>query len=59
MTWKDICNALLTGFDIATVSGPLCEEPMLGAAFFVENIELVVKREDEERKDDGYGPFNG
>jgi len=59
VTWKDICNAMLTGFDIATVSGPLCEEPMLGAAFLVENIDLVVKREDEERKDDGYGPFSG
>ena len=38
-----MCNSLVTGFDIATTSGPLCEEPMLGAAFFIENIELVQK----------------
>lgn len=41
ISWKDMCNAFVTGFDISTTSGPLCEEPMLGAAFFIENVELV------------------
>ena len=62
----------MTGFDIATVSGPLCEEPMLGAVFLIENIELVKKAGDikvgdfssptglqEEEKQDSYGNFNG
>ena len=49
---------MLTGFDIATTSGPLCEEPMLGAAFLIESIEMA-KKEDEDRKEDSYGPFSG
>jgi ribosome assembly protein 1 len=39
ITHKDLINSLITGFDIATYSGPLCEEPMLGACFIVETIE--------------------
>jgi translation elongation factor EF-G len=38
-----MCNAFVTGFDIATQNGPLCEEPMLGSVFLIENIDLVKK----------------
>lgn len=38
-----MANAIVTGFDIATKSGPLCEEPMLGAVFLIETIELIRK----------------
>jgi translation elongation factor EF-G len=69
-----MCNAFVTGFDIATQNGPLCEEPMLGSVFLIENIDLVKKgaasgvahsvgQEEEskveESKVDSYGPFNG
>jgi translation elongation factor EF-G len=43
VSWRDLCNAFVTGFDIATVSGPLCEEPMLGAVFIIENVQAVKK----------------
>lgn len=65
-----MCNAFTTGFDIATSSGPLCEEPMLGACFLIENVELVKKPQlkigddgaEEDKTDslvDTYGPFTG
>lgn len=38
---KDLSNAITTGFDIATVAGPLFEEPVMGAIFIIEGIELV------------------
>lgn len=31
-------NALALGFDIAVQSGPLCEEPMMGTCFIVEDL---------------------
>ena len=64
-----MASALVTGFDIATTSGPLSEEPMLGAVFLIETIELIRKdpkplEEGEEEKkgnvmQDSYGPFAG
>jgi hypothetical protein len=68
-----LTNAIATGFDIATVSGPLFEEPMMGAIFIIESIELVKElqspekqecgeedtSEELEKKHDTYGPFNG
>lgn len=45
----EIFNGLLNGFNQATSSGPLCEEPMQGACFIIQNIELV-KEEQEESK---------
>jgi len=29
------------GFNSATTSGPLCEEPMQGVCFIIDNIEIV------------------
>ena len=43
VTWRDICNSFVTGFDIAVGSGPLCEEPILGSVFLIETIELLKK----------------
>jgi ribosome assembly protein 1 len=34
-------NGFLTGFNHATASGPLCEEPMQGACFIVQNVDLL------------------
>lgn len=49
-------NSFLIGFNHATQSGPLCEEPMQGACFVVQNIELVEEAEDAV---DVFGPFGG
>lgn len=40
-----MCNSFVTGFDIAVQSGPLCEEPILGSVFLIENIELLKKNQ--------------
>lgn len=37
---RELFNGFLTGFNRATSSGPLCEEPMAGACFIIQNVEL-------------------
>jgi len=49
-------NGFLTGFNHATTSGPLCEEPMQGACFIVQNIDLL---DIDDNPQDTYGPFGG
>lgn len=36
----------------ASQSGPLCEEPMQGACFIIQNIELVKEEATEEAKEE-------
>ncbi len=36
----DFDGNIETGFQIATLHGPLCAEPMEGMAFFVERVEI-------------------
>ncbi|KAI1317470.1 Cytoplasmic GTPase/eEF2-like protein (ribosomal biogenesis) [Mortierella claussenii] len=38
---QDMAESVHTGFQIATNGGPLCSEPMLGMAFFVQEIEIL------------------
>jgi ribosome assembly protein 1 len=33
-------KAIITGFQLASQAGPLCEEPMHGVAFFVDSLEV-------------------
>lgn len=61
-------NSIINGFQLATASGiftviisviqkgPLCEEPMMGVCFMVEEVEI---RERDAEKADTTGPFNG
>jgi ribosome assembly protein 1 len=37
---RDFDGNIETGFQIATLHGPLCAEPMEGMAFFVEKVEI-------------------
>jgi ribosome assembly protein 1 len=37
---RDFDGYVETGFQIATLHGPLCAEPMEGMAFFVEQVEI-------------------
>jgi ribosome assembly protein 1 len=37
---RDFDGSIETGFQIATLHGPLCAEPMEGMAFFVERVEI-------------------
>jgi len=33
-------SSILNGFQLGCLSGPLCEEPLIGIAFFLENLEI-------------------
>lgn len=43
---KDYENSIVFGFNLATSKGPICEEPMQGVAFFIENI--IINQEDQD-----------
>lgn len=36
---RDFDNSIISGFQLATLSGPMCEEPMMGVCFAVERWE--------------------
>lgn len=38
-------NSFVNGFQIATVAGPLCEEPMTGVCFVVEDWTIDVSQQ--------------
>jgi hypothetical protein len=40
ITLKILDSAIISGFDLASVNGPLMDEPMQGAVFIVEGISL-------------------
>jgi ribosome assembly protein 1 len=44
---SEVEEAIDTGFQLATLQGPMCAEPMQGMAFFVESVEMP-KNEKEE-----------
>uniref|UniRef100_A0A8C4QLF5 Elongation factor-like 1 n=1 Tax=Eptatretus burgeri TaxID=7764 RepID=A0A8C4QLF5_EPTBU len=38
-TYRDYDNSIVSGFQLATLAGPICEEPMRGVCFFLERWE--------------------
>lgn len=38
-------NSFVNGFQIATVAGPLCEEPMMGVCFVIEDWTMDVSEQ--------------
>lgn len=55
----DFTNSFLNGFQLATLAGPLCEEPMMGVAFAVEEWSITKEDEDSVAASHPYGPFSG
>ncbi|CAG9790922.1 unnamed protein product [Diatraea saccharalis] len=49
-------SSFVNGFQLATLAGPLCEEPMMGVAFCVEEWTLDKSEEDETHT---FGPLSG
>ncbi|XP_050532477.1 elongation factor-like GTPase 1 isoform X2 [Daktulosphaira vitifoliae] len=49
-------NSFVNGFQIATVAGPLCEEPMMGVCFVVEDWTIDTT---QQIANDPYGPMSG
>ncbi|KAK1416537.1 hypothetical protein QVD17_32328 [Tagetes erecta] len=56
-------SSVLSGFQVATGSGPLCDEPMWGLAFVIEASISLVGSESEsvhqQSQSDQYGVFSG
>ncbi|XP_022125841.2 elongation factor-like GTPase 1 [Pieris rapae] len=49
-------GSFVNGFQLATLAGPLCEEPMMGVAFCVEEWTLDRSENDETHS---FGPLSG
>uniref|UniRef100_A0A8D0A224 Elongation factor-like 1 n=1 Tax=Sander lucioperca TaxID=283035 RepID=A0A8D0A224_SANLU len=37
---RDLDNSIVSGFQLATLSGPMCEEPLMGVCFSVERWDI-------------------
>lgn len=46
-----IDNGIVTGFQLATTSGPLCDEPMMATAFCIESVEYKEEKEDAKKEE--------
>ena len=46
MCVADLDSSVVTGFQMATASGPLCGEPMRGVAFVVRALEILAPAQD-------------
>ncbi|KAK6475081.1 elongation factor-like GTPase 1 [Huso huso] len=38
--YRDFDNSIVSGFQLATLSGPVCEEPLMGVCFIVEKWDM-------------------
>lgn len=54
---QEFDNSFVSGFQLATLAGPLCEEPLMGVCFIVE--EWVILDDLKLIQNDTYGPFSG
>ncbi|XP_058256934.1 elongation factor-like GTPase 1 isoform X2 [Hemibagrus wyckioides] len=39
---RDFDNSIVSGFQLATLSGPMCEEPLMGVCFSVESWDMKI-----------------
>ncbi|KAG7468102.1 hypothetical protein MATL_G00139260 [Megalops atlanticus] len=40
--YRDFDNSVVSGFQLATLAGPMCEEPLMGVCFSVERWDMKV-----------------
>ncbi|XP_006139317.2 elongation factor-like GTPase 1 [Pelodiscus sinensis] len=38
--YRDFDNSIISGFQLATLSGPMCEEPLMGVCFIMEKWDM-------------------
>ncbi|XP_034039966.1 elongation factor-like GTPase 1 isoform X2 [Thalassophryne amazonica] len=52
---RDFDNSIVSGFQLAALSGPMCEEPMMGVCFSVErwDIQAVSSPQDQNSLQEG------
>lgn len=48
-TLLDYDSSFVNGFQLASLAGPLCEEPMMGVAFVVEDWTIEASNETHTR----------
>lgn len=51
--YRDFDNSIVSGFQLATLSGPMCEEPLMGVCFTVEKWEISKVGDTSIRQDSG------
>ncbi|XP_068131426.1 elongation factor-like GTPase 1 [Hyperolius riggenbachi] len=51
-TFRNFDNSIISGFQLATLAGPMCEEPLMGVCFIVERLDVcksvLLERQDSE-----------
>ncbi len=55
-------SSIVNGFQLATLAGPLCEEPLMGVAFVLDDFAAEEEAGDTataSAADDPYGPLSG
>ncbi|CAB4024121.1 Elongation factor Tu GTP-binding domain-containing 1, partial [Paramuricea clavata] len=46
-SYREYDNSIINGFQLATSAGPLCEEPLMGVCFIIENIIIDYSSQGE------------
>lgn len=52
-------NSFINGFQLCTQAGPLCDEPMMGVAFVVEQWRDTLATNESPQANDPFGPLSG
>ncbi|KAG7379146.1 Elongation factor-like GTPase 1 [Phytophthora pseudosyringae] len=58
-------NSIVTGFQMTSSAGPLCDEPVWGVAFIIEDVVFHEKKSEEDKSEEEkaeankYGPLSG
>ncbi|RZF46487.1 hypothetical protein LSTR_LSTR007603 [Laodelphax striatellus] len=55
----DYDSSFVNGFQLASLAGPLCDEPMMGVAFVVEQWTVNQLNEEQSASTLPYGPLSG
>lgn len=55
----ELDSSFVSGFQLCTVGGPLCEEPLMGVGFVVLDWRLSGAPSDADAGADVYGPISG
>lgn len=48
---REFDNSIISGFQLATLAGPMCEEPLMGVCFSVERWDIQTSAIPQQRQD--------
>ncbi|XP_075064001.1 elongation factor-like GTPase 1 [Mixophyes fleayi] len=50
--YRNLENSIVSGFQLVSLAGPMCEEPLMGVCFIVEKLDMsksvILERQDSE-----------